>query len=326
MKLIRPRFLLLALLVTAPCRADERAQPVAPSKVGQDVYALGPDDEIVVQGIHLEELANKPVRVDNNGDINLPMAGRIHVGGLTVRAVEDELRRVLSEWIKEPQVTVAIVTMRSQRISVLGAVNNPGGHELLRGRSLAETLSAAGGLRPDAGYSVKIMRRMEWGEIPLPNARLDAGGRYSVAEVNLQSLLEGKNPELNIPIMPQDVITVPKASMIYVIGEVRKSGGFVMSDRSRVSVLQALSLAEGLQQTAAPANARIMRGSATDGAERKEVAVDVKKILSGKEKDVYLEPDDILFIPGSTGKRAFLRGLEAAIQTGSGIAIWRTAR
>lgn len=165
---------------------------------------------------------------------------------------------------------------------------------------------------------------MEWGGIPLPSARTDVGGRYSVAEVNLQALLEGKNPELNIPIMPHDVITVLRASMIYVIGDVHKSGGFVMTERFRISVLQALSLAEGLQTTAAPGNARIIRG-AVDGAERKEMAVDVKRILGDQTQDVILEPDDILFIPTRTEKKAFLRGLEAAIQTGTGIAIWRSA-
>src|SRR4029077_10847868 len=100
---------------------------------------------------------------------------------------------------------------------------------------------------------------------------------------------------------------------------------FVLGEKQTVSVLQALSLAEGVEHTAAPSNARLLRQS-KDGQARAEIAVDVKRILTGKSPDVPMQGGDILFIPGSTGKKAFLRGLETAIQTGSGIAIWRSGR
>ncbi len=204
----------------------------------------------------------------------------------------------------------------------MGAVNTPGVHQVQGHKTLLEMLALAGGIRPDAGYSIRITRESDWGCIPLPNAQLDASGRFSVAELNLKKIMEAKNPEENIQIFPHDVISVPKAEMVYVIGEVKRSGGFVLGEHQSMSVLQALSLAEGLNSTADTRHARILRLD-RNADQRVEMAVDVKGILSGKGRDVPLQGDDILFVPGSTGKKAVLRGLEAAIQTGTGLAIWR---
>jgi polysaccharide export outer membrane protein len=144
-----------------------------------------------------------------------------------------------------------------------------------------------------------------------------------VAELNLKRIMEAKNPEENIQIFPNDVISVPKAEMVYVIGEVKRSGGFVLGEHQTMSVLQVLSLAEGLNGTADSRHARILRLK-RDADQREEMAVDVKDVLNGKKADIALRADDILFIPGSTGKKAALRAVEAAIQTGTGMAIWRT--
>ena len=143
----------------------------------------------------------------------------------------------------------------------------------------------------------------------MPGATLDASGRFSVAEVNLKKIMEAKNPEENIQIFPHDVISVPKAEMVYVTGEVKRSGGFVLGEHQSISVLQALSLAEGLNGTADTRHARILRLK-RDADQREEMAVDVKDVLTGKKPDVALQGDDILFIPGSTGKKAAMRTLE----------------
>jgi polysaccharide export outer membrane protein len=319
-----PRFAVCALVSAAVWgSAQNQSSQATPQPL--PTYVLGIGDQISVQGLDIEEFSNKPVRIDDSGDINLPMLGRVHAAGLTLRDLEGDLSKSLSRYVKRPEISVSVVELRSQPVSVLGAVNSPGVHQLQRGQRLVDMLSVAGGLRQDAGYTVKITRQGDCGPIPLPGARRDLTGQFSVADVSLRALMHAENPEMNIPIMPRDVLTVPRAEMIYVIGEVRKSGGFVLGEKQTVSVLQALSLAEGLERTAAPSNARILRQS-TDGEARAEVAVNVKRILSGKSQDMPLQGDDILFIPGSTGKKAFLRGVETAIQTGSGIAIWRSAR
>jgi polysaccharide biosynthesis/export protein len=296
------------------------------AKCGSQVhstYLLGPDDQLEISGPELTELANKPVRVDGDGDIEVPLGGRIHVAGLTAQQTEQEVNKVLSTYIRHPQIVVSVAEVRSQPVSILGAVNAPGVHQVQGHKTLLEMLALAGGIRQDAGYSVRITRHLEWGCIPLPKAGLDASGQFSVAELNLKEIMEAKNPEENIQILPHDVISVPKAEMVYVIGEVRRSGGFVLGEHQSMSVLQALSLAEGLNGTADARHARILRLK-RDADQREEMAVDVKDVLTNKKPDVALQGDDILFIPGSTGKKAALRALEAVIQTGTGLAIWRT--
>jgi polysaccharide export outer membrane protein len=309
-----------AAQVPSPLESDELKAKCA-SQV-RSTYVLGPDDQLEISGPELTEVANKPVRIDGDGDIQVPLAGRVHVSGLTIQQTEQELNKVLSTYIRRPQVVVNVAEVRSQPVSVLGAVNTPGVHQVQGHKTLLEMLALAGGIRSDAGYSVRITRQVEWGCIPLPKTELDGSGRFSVAELNLKKIMEAKNPEENIQIFPHDVISVPKAEMVYVIGEVRRSGGFVLGEHQTISVLQALSLAEGLNGAADTRHARILRLK-READQREELAVDVKDVLNGKKPDIALRGDDILFIPGSTGKKAALRAIEAAIQTGSGMAIWR---
>jgi polysaccharide biosynthesis/export protein len=288
----------------------------------RSTYLLGPDDQLEISGPELTDLTNKPVRIDGEGNIAVPLAGSVHVAGLTVQQTEQQLDKALSKYIRNPQVAVNVAEVRSAPVSVLGAVNSPGVHQVQGHKTVLEMLSLAGGIRQDAGYSIRITRELEWGCIPLPSAQLDASGKYSVAEVNLRKIMEAKTPEENIQIFPHDVISVPKAEMVYVIGEVHRSGGFVLGEHQSISVLQALSLAEGLNTGADPRHAKILRLK-SDADQREELKVDVKDALNGKKPDFPLQGEDILFIPGSTGKKAALRGLEAAIQTGTGLAVWR---
>jgi polysaccharide biosynthesis/export protein len=319
------------LLLMAGASAQAPSSPASPksdelkakcSDQVRSTYLLGPGDQLEISAPELTELANKQVRVDGEGDIEVPLGGRVHVAGLTAKQTGEQVNKVLSTYIRQPQVVVSIAEVRSQPVSVLGAVNAPGVHQVQGHKTLLEMLALAGGIRQDAGYSVRITRELEWGCIPLPNTQLDASGRFSVAELNLKKIMEAKNPEENIQILPHDVISVPKAEMVYVIGDVRRSGGFVLGEHQSMSVLQVLSLAEGLNSTADSRHARILRLE-HNADQRVEMAVDVKRILNGKGPDVPLQGDDILFVPGSTGKKAAVRALEAAVQTGTGLAIWR---
>jgi polysaccharide biosynthesis/export protein len=305
-------------------RQFDRAKPMCDSQV-RSTYLLGPDDQLEISEPELAELAvaNKPTRIDGDGNIQVPLVGRVHVSGLTVQQVEQELDQVLSKYIRHPRVAVNVTEVRSQPVSILGAVNTPGVHQVQGHKTLLEMLALAGGIRSDAGYSIRITRHLEWGCIPLPKAELDASGQFSVAEVNLKKIMEAENPEENIQILPHDIVSVPKAEMVYVIGEVKRSGGFVLGEHQSMSVLQALSLAEGLNGTADTRHARILRLK-PNADQREEMSVDVKDVLRGKKSDIPLRGNDILFIPGSTGKKAALRTIEAAIQTGTGFAIWRT--
>jgi polysaccharide export outer membrane protein len=110
--------------------------------------------------------------------------------------------------------------------------------------------------------------------------------------------------------------------MVYVIGEVQKAGAYVLSDTDDITVLQALSMAGGVNQMARGKDARILRKTAGT-PDRTEIAVDITKMLDGRTSDVRLQPEDILFVPNSIPKRAALRAIEAGVQMGTGIVIWR---
>jgi len=312
--------LLLAVMAATAAAFDTVPQPAdhVPSS-----YVLGPDDLISVHVLQAPEVAEKPIRIDLSGYIDLPFAGRVHAGGSTVELLQAELKARYSSIIREPEVTVTVEEFQSQPVSIIGAVNTPGVHQIRGKKSLVEVLSMAGGLRQDAGNTVKLTRRMEWGRIPLESATEDATGKFSVATIDLKSLMEAKDPAVNIRVQPDDVISIPKAGMVYVIGEVPRSGGFVLSERKSMSMLEALTLAGGINHgTASAENSKILR-LAQNNETRVEIAVNLKKVMGGKGEDMQLMPGDILFIPGSTAKRASLRAIEAAIQIGTGIVIWR---
>jgi polysaccharide export outer membrane protein len=285
-------------------------------------YVLGPDDQISVHVLNVDEIGPQLVRVDMEGNINVALAGRIHAGGLTVELLENEIAQRLKRYVLNPTVSVTIMEYHSQPISILGAVNKPGIHQLQGHKNLYEALSLAEGMRPDAGDQIRITRRKEWGPIPLEGAVTDPSGEYSVASVSIKSVMEATNPKENIELKPNDVILIPKASMVYVVGSVRRPGGFVLSEKATLSVLQAVSLAEGLDRTSSPRKAVILR-SATGNAPGAEVPIDVSKILSGKAKDMPLRANDILFIPNSAAKSIALRAAEAMVQAGTGMAIYR---
>ena len=289
-------------------------------------YLLGADDVISIRAIDAEEISDKAMRIGNNGFINLPMIGRVQAGGVTVEQLEAELVNRLKPFLKHPEVSVNVVELRSQPVSVIGSVKSPGVHQLKGRKTLVEILSLAGGLTDDAGYSAHITRRKDWGEIPLRTSKLDDTGQFYVAEVGLREIMEAKNPVENIEVMPNDVISVPRAQMVYVIGEVLKAGGFALGERQRVSVLQALSLAGGLARMAARSNAKILRASTSDDSQRTELSVNLNRILQGKDKDVPLQPDDILFVPNSKTRPAMVRTLEAMFSVGTSVAIYRVGQ
>jgi polysaccharide export outer membrane protein len=210
--------------------------------------------------------------------------------------------------------------LHSETLSVIGAVGAPGVHQVRGRMTLLEVLSASGGVRTDAGPVVKITRAKESGPIPHPSAHESATGA-SIADINLKSLMDERNPAENILVRPHDVISIPLAEVVYVVGNVKRAGGFPLGGKPNLSVLQALSLAEGLDARAAPKNARILRRSATADGEATQTPVDLKAILEGKAEDVTLRPNDILFIPNSRAKSVGARTVEAMLQIATGFVI-----
>lgn len=300
------------------------AVPEQPN-VPRSAYVVGPGDVLTIWAVDLDESGTRPHRVDGQGFINVPLIGRVDVAGKRVDELEKELNAKLKTYIREPNVAVSITEQRSQPVTVVGAVHRPGVMQLEGQKTLLEVVSLAEGLRDDAGFSAKITRRLEYGEVPLPNAKLDETERFSVAEVDLEQLFAGTNPAQNIVMMPNDVVTVPRAHMVYVVGAVERAGGFALAEQSQISALQALALAGGLTPTAAKTKARILRQS-EDESGRVEIAVNLKDIMSGKEPDFPLGGDDILFVPTSGFKTVGATVGQAVLQAASGIAVWRIGR
>lgn len=285
-------------------------------------YVLGPGDQFVMEITDLEELNGKVHRIDNDGTVTLPLIGRIQAAGFTLPDFEKELDKKLASQLKDPHITITVTETLSQPVSVMGAVNTPGVHQLRGEQSLIEVLSQAGGLRSDAGYRITVTRQDTYGTLPVPNAKRDEVNHTTTGELSVSDILEARNPGANIRILPHDLITVPRAKVFYVMGEVRKSGGFTLEQKNSVSIVQALALAEGTTPTAAKQRAIILRqvaGSST----RSEIPVNLDKVIAGKTQDVMLLPDDILYVPNSIMKSIRARAIETAVSTASGVLIWR---
>jgi polysaccharide export outer membrane protein len=318
---------------------EPRQQPVASSPqekptVNQDMgdkttapadYTIGPEDLLNIDVFNVPEL-NKTVRVANDGMISLPLIGRVQAAGLTTAELRKELEAKWAEtYLENPQVTVFVADFRSRPVSVIGAVDKPGLFYLAAPRTLIEVLSMAGGLgkRADApGRTVLVTRREGFADLQFTD------GMSLVAvdklEINLRKLLYSHNDALNIEIKPFDTVSVSRADIVYVVGEVRRPGGFVLQDQEKLTVMQALALAEGCTGTAARRNAMIIHRS-EDGS-RTEVRINLSKVLKGKAHDPELAANDVLFVPTSWGKAAGFRGAEAALGTLSGVLIYSSAR
>lgn len=245
------------------------------------------------------------VRVSSGGEISLPMLGTVTVAGLSVEQAETLIEHNLSQkgLFNDPHITVFVREYATQGISVLGEVQRPGIYPLLGSRKLYDAISAAGGTTPRAGRYALITRRNEpQHPVQVP---LSTGTPESM--------------ENNVPVEPGDTIVVSKAGLVYVVGEVRQPGGFVMENGGGITVLQAIALAHGTGPDAALNSARLIRKS-PEGQE--DVPLPLKKILAAKAPDLQLQPDDIVFVPGNAGKRAARRSAEAIIQMATGIAIF----
>ena len=309
--------------------ASGTSEATAQGALGRN-YVIGPEDVLEIDVFNVPELSTKKeggtgggVRVANDGSIMLPLLGRVQAAGLTAQQLTERLEAKWGEtYLQNPQVTVFVKEFQAKPVSVIGAVERPGLYYLTGQRNLIEVLSMAGGLAKRggtaAGRTVMVTRKGDFKQLPSAEGlRALASDRI---EINLQKLLYAQEPALNIEILPLDTVSVSRADVVYVVGAVKKAGGFVLGDRERVTVLQALAMAEGLEGTAARGSARIIRRG--KDASKTEIPVNLGKILKGQSTDVELAANDILFVPESGGKVAGKRGVDVAIGTISGLLIY----
>lgn len=279
-------------------------------------YLIGSDDLLEISVFEVPELS-RTVRVSATGEISLPLIGARRAQGLTPAALEEALTEALREtYIKDPQVSVFLREYKSDPVSVVGAVKAPGIYQILTRKSVIEVLAMAQGFSESGkmlpGRTIVITHKN-------PVAGPD-GQPTNVEEVPIKQLLESGDSKWNIAIYPGDVIRVVPAGTFYVAGDVNQPGSFPLVDFDNVSSIQAVAMAGGTKKTAKLKEAVVIRHDAAGN--RVEEKLDLKLVLAGKASDPKLGANDILFVPGSVGKEAGLRSIDAAIQVATGILIW----
>lgn len=289
----------------APAQANQNQPPaeLPPDSIRPN-YVLGPNDQFLIRAPAVEELNDRPFRIDAEGYVNLPLIGRLRVGGMTQQQLEAELVKRLREFFVNPQVIVTMSQFRSEPVFFVGQFSRPGIYPLQGRRTLVEMLSSIGGLQPSASRHIKVTRRTEYGTIPLPNAIDDPEKKISSVEISMGSLRENVNPAEDIVLQPFDVVSVERAELVYISGEVGKVGGIELGERESISILQAMTMAGGFGRDANRGKVRILR-PILNTDRRAAIDVDASRVFEGKENDVPLLPNDVLFVTRSN-KRAIL--------------------
>lgn len=272
----------------------------APGQLSSESLRIGPGDVLSVHVFREDNLDSK-VRVRDSGAALLPLIGSVPLAGLSASdaAMLIEERFTKQGFLNHPQVSVLIEESAAQQVAVLGEVAHPGTVLLSSPRSLLDVLAEAGGLLRSADRHVTVRR---------PNGR-------SVTALIANDTSSYRNSE-QVQVSPGDTVLVPRAGIVYILGDVGRPGGYLMQDDSQLSLLQALSLAAGTTKTAAEHGARLIRkvnGSAT------EVSLHLKAVEQGKEPDPALHNNDIVFIPFSLGKNIALGASSIAASASSAI-------
>lgn len=257
----------------------------APAQTPGD-YRIGPKDLLEIRVFEIPEL-NLERRVSDAGTLELPLLGQFSVSGMTSDEVRDRLQALLTaKYVNRANVSVVIKEYSNKPISVLGAVQKPGSLNVSGRWDLLQAISAAGGLAPGAGKKIFVLRTAD-------------NGLSDRLEIDTDELFRKSSPMWNIPIFPNDVINIPARSMVkvFALGEVKNPGALEFDSDDRISLLSAIAKAGGFTDRAAKGSIRVKRRG-PDGKD-KEIVVDYKRIVSGKDPDPDLRPDDVVIVKES---------------------------
>jgi polysaccharide biosynthesis/export protein len=267
--------------------------------------AIGVGDFLQITVFGHPELSQQ-ARVGNDGKTQLALLGNIALAGVT----EPDAAMLISDQLREhnvllhPKVIVAIKESASQNISVIGEVHHPGVYPLSGSRTLLDVLSLAGGLTEIADSHISIKR-------------------HSGVKDSITATLKGSDAEALLSadtlVYAGDSVIVPRAGMIYVLGDVARPGGFVMQDSGKITLLQAMAEAGGILATAATSHLVLLRKEKGNYTETKKL--DFGKIARGHEADIELQASDIVFVPNNRLKSAF-RTSGSIVQSAATAAIY----
>lgn len=305
--------LLLGVVVVAAPLAATAQQPgnsmPAPPPSAPPL-TIGPGDLVELAMFDAPELSGR-FRVDEKGNIQVPLIGSVHVQGLTADQAAKLIQQqfVTAEILKpgSSQATVFIQEYANQGITITGEVKAPGVYPALGVRMLNDVITAAGGVLVTASSDVLITHR-------------DDPEHPVTVEYNPTAL---KPVIPAVQILPGDSILIPRAGIVYVVGNVLKPGGYVLDGRNTLTIEEVLGLAGGSGKAAKISRAELVR-RLPDG--RKEmVDIAMNKILAGRSPDVALKDQDILYVPTDTGKLVFEQAIQSALQIGTEFAVYKTA-
>ncbi len=231
------------------------------------------------------ELTQK-VRVESDGIVQLALIGPTKVAGLTAQQAAEMIAHELNShnFLLHPQVNVLIEEYASQGVSVTGEVQHPGVYSVLGSRTLLDVISMAGGLSNAADTNITIRHRT---------------GTEENVSVNLKNDDARTSLENNVQVYPGDLVVVPRAGIVYVLGDVNRPGGFTMQNNGKITLLQALAQAGGTNRSAAMNGATLLRKTAS-GYVSKQIRIG--DLVRGRGEDIELHPNDILFVPNSVLK------------------------
>jgi polysaccharide export outer membrane protein len=231
-------------------------------------------------------------RVTDSGSIPFSFLGTVRVAGLTPAQAAEQIehRLVAAGVMLHPQVTIRVEAYATQNASVMGQVQKPGSYEIDTGRKVVEVLAMAGGLTDVADRHITIQRA--------------SAAQQKVEYYYSNSALTALSDDPMV--YPGDTVIVPKAAVVYVLGDVAKPGGYPIStNNSAMTVLQAIALAGYANHTAAIGKSRLVRATATGVV---EIDLEVNAIEKGKKPDVALLADDVVYIPFSFMRNVGING------------------
>ena len=287
-------------ILAAPANGTSEQKPANLASIPRLLIGPGDDLDITVYGA--PDLSGH-MRVSASGNISLPLIGYVRIAGLTSSEAEGAIEAQLREKsvVNEPQVSVFVKEYGSSGISVAGEVVKPGFYSVLGPHRLFDVLQAAGGPTERASNRLLISHR---------------------GETDVTTIILSKNPTemlaSNVDLQPGDTIVIPRAGIVYVLGEVGRPGGYVMNATGGVTVLQVVAVAGGPTHFASAGKTRLLRKT---GNGFQEQHIDLKKLLRGKIHDVTVADEDILYIPSSAIKSVL--SASSLVTTAASVAIYR---
>jgi polysaccharide export outer membrane protein len=262
--------------------------------------------------------------VSATGTVILPLLPQpVQAAGLTpeqfARSLEESFRH--TGRLSRPQITVSIKQSRRSVVTVEGAVRNPQAVPVIGRTRLLSVISQCGGRANDAGSAITVTR----GELALRDLAQEGAPAGLTATVEFKDLLDPTSPTSRFDVWPGDRVSVERAGLFYVLGQVGRPGGYnLKSADEQVSVLQALALAGDATPIAKTDKTMLLRKNAKAPNGREQIALNIKNILNGSDPDRILRADDILYIPVAAGKRAARTAamISTAVITAAGSAVF----